>query len=403
MRLTILNQFYVPDISPTAHLAASLAEHRASRGDRVEVVTGRGGYLGGRTPPARSGDNPRIHRLWTPGLGKATAVARVLDYAGFFVLAVTRLLTLPRQDVIVSMTTPPYVVLAALAHKLLHPRTRVILWTMDCYPDVVERAGLLRPGGLPSRVMRVLNRILFRRLGAVVCLDRAMQELVRSQYAPRALPVEVIPNWEKASLFPLAAQPAPWPEAQALGLGGRFVVLYLGNMGNGHSFDTVLAAARVVRDEGVTFLFVGGGTAYPWLARRKAELGLDNVILRGYVGPKEETPSVLAAAHCTLITLRESMKGVVSPSKLHSSLAMGLSVVYVGPEGSNVDEAIRTFQCGLSVREGDTASLVAFLRSLRDDGALRDAYRARARRAFEECYSDAVTLPRFDTLIDGSA
>ena len=39
MRLTLLNQFYTPDISPTAHLCASLAEHRAAKGDDVTVVT----------------------------------------------------------------------------------------------------------------------------------------------------------------------------------------------------------------------------------------------------------------------------------------------------------------------------------------------------------------------------
>ena len=31
----------------------------------------------------------------------------------------------------------------------------------------------------------------------------------------------------------------------------------------------------------------------------------------------------------------------MSPSKLHANLAAGLPVLYVGPEGSNVDEAIK--------------------------------------------------------------
>jgi len=63
-----------------------------------------------------------------------------------------RLALLPRQDVIISMTTPPLVVVAAVVHKVLHPRTRVVLWSMDCYPDAAERFGELRAGGLASRV-----------------------------------------------------------------------------------------------------------------------------------------------------------------------------------------------------------------------------------------------------------
>ena len=44
MRITIVNQFYYPDIAPTAHLAASLAEHRAAMGDQVTIVAGKGAY-----------------------------------------------------------------------------------------------------------------------------------------------------------------------------------------------------------------------------------------------------------------------------------------------------------------------------------------------------------------------
>ena len=50
MRITIVNLYYPPDVSPTARLAASLAEHRAGLGDEVTVVTSRGRYAGG--PPA---------------------------------------------------------------------------------------------------------------------------------------------------------------------------------------------------------------------------------------------------------------------------------------------------------------------------------------------------------------
>ena len=64
MRLTVLNQFYAPDISPTAQLASSLAEHRAEQGDDVTIVTGRAGYLEGRLATAppwtdRSEDDAR--------------------------------------------------------------------------------------------------------------------------------------------------------------------------------------------------------------------------------------------------------------------------------------------------------------------------------------------------------
>ena len=398
MRLTLVNQFYAPDISPTAQVAASLAQHRAEQGDEVTVVTGRAGYLEGRLA-ARSTPTPglRVRRIWTPHLGKSSLIRRLLGYASFSVGTTLRLALLPRQDIIISMTTPPLVVVAAVLHKLLHPRTRVVLWSMDCYPDAAERFGELKGGGLLSRALRCINRWVFRHLDLVIALDDAMQDLLESQYAagPGRPRFAVVPNWERAELFPAPAPGDPvWPGYAPLRSDGRAVVVYLGNTGVGHRFDTVLDAAAELGEDAL-FLFVGGGARWADLEAAVNARGLTNVVLHGYV-PKADTPSVMAGADGALITLDDRSLGVMSPSKLHANLAAGLPVLYVGPAGSNVDEAIQRHQCGNSLRHGDSAGLVAAVRALRRD---EDAP-ARARKAFEEAYSDAATLPRFDALLD---
>ena len=128
MRITLLNLFYPPDLAPTAHMTAALADHRATRGDDVTVVAGTGTYLGGseRVPASRpNGDGPRVIRLWTPALGKASEARRIGDYITYLLGAVARSLFLPRQDVVIALTSPPFVLVAAVAHRLLHPRTRV--------------------------------------------------------------------------------------------------------------------------------------------------------------------------------------------------------------------------------------------------------------------------------------
>ena len=398
MRLTLVNQFYAPDISPTAQLAASLAEHRAARGDHVTIVTGKAGYLEDLAPTGvvRTGPELRIRRVWTPDLGKSSRGRRLLGYVAFFVGALPRLLALPRQDVIISMTTPPFVVLTAVLHRLLHRRTRVVLWSMDCYPDAAERFGELAKGGRATEVLRDLNRWLFRRVDVVVGLDGAMAELLRTQYAtsddhPR---FEVIPNWERLDQFP-GSPVEPWDGYQSVPVKGRTVVLYLGNTGVGHGFGTVLDAAALLADEAL-FLFVGGGARWVELEREVAASQLDNVVLRGYV-PKDDTASVMAGADLALITLADRSLGVMSPSKLHANLAAGLPIVYVGPEGSNVDEAIRSHGVGASLRHGDVQGVVRAIRELAAD----DDLRARARRTFEEHYSDAASLPAFDRVIEG--
>jgi glycosyltransferase involved in cell wall biosynthesis len=395
MRLTLINQFYSPDISPTARLAASLASHRAAQGDHVTVVASRGGYVK-RGDAAELHGNPRVLRLWTPQLGKNTAGRRLIDWATFYLAAVWRVIALPRQDAIISLTTPPYIALAAVFHKLLHPRVKLVLWNMDCYPDVLERTGHVRPGGWLSRLLRTINRMIFRQLDLLICLDRAMADLLLAEYSPRSRRIAsaVIPNWESTAEFPPESA-APIDTGGRLALRPKFIVLYMGNAGYGHEFDTILSAAESLRNEPFTFLFVGGGARRAFIEQQRQSRKLDNVVLHDYV-PEDQKRSVLASADCALITLADFALGVMSPSKLHANVAMGLPILYIGPPGSNVDDAIQSFGCGGSFRMGDVAGVTSFLRELRANPQWRADLRERARRAFEEAYSDRRTLPMFD-------
>jgi len=402
MRITIINQFYVPDVSPTAHLAASLAEHLAARGHDVRIIASRGGYTGRErtdTTQPEEADAVRVHRVWTPQFGKGNMIKRCADYFAFYATATLRALTLPPQDLLIAMTTPPYIAWAAFLHRALHRRARIMIWNMDSFPEGAEYTGAVKPGSLPSRVMGAMNRFMFKRIESMVCLDSAMVDLNRRYEPPkRPLPATIIPNWERAAMFPRDLNPPKWEEADEPALKGRFVVLYLGNTGFGHQFDAVMEAADRLRGEPVAFLFVGGGQRWVWLEQQKRERRLDNVILHGYV-PKEQTPSVMAAADCALITLRDAALGINSPSKVHANLAMGLPVIYIGPERSNVDEAVTRFDCGVSLRNGDADGIVAFIRQLLSDPSLRQTFRERARRAFESAYCDTRTLAQFDDLL----
>ena len=400
MRLTLINQFYSPDISPTAHLCASLAEHRAAGGDRVTVLTSATGYLAAvRSRPGHG--NVRVRRLWSTRFGSRSNAGRLLDWVSFYLPALWAAARLPPQDVVICMTTPPFIALAGLLHKLLNRRCRLVLWNMDVYPEALERTSLVPARGLVATIMRSVNRAIFRRLDHLVALDGAMADLLLSQYTlpTRPVPHTIIPNWEKASLFPASGGPrAKWEDSLAGELANRWVALYLGNAGYGHEFQTMLDAADRLRCEPVSFLLVGGGPLRPWIAEQANRRCLGNLLLRDYV-PKSQTPAVMALAACALITLDDAMLGVMSPSKLHANLAMGLPILYIGPAGSNVDRAIARFGCGVSLRPGDVKGVTGFLRQIMGDRDRHADLRRRARLAFEEAYCDGKTLPQFDALL----
>lgn len=402
VKITLLNQYYPPDLAPTGHLAASLADHRAELGDEVTVITSAGGYAASeilREPT--DGSKTRVVRLRTLGLGRANWLRQALEYLAFYIGALRKLSRLPAQDVVIALTTPPWIGWAGWVHKTRHPGARLVIWTMDAYPEAVERFGAIQPGRAISRIARAVSRGLLTRADAVVALDGAMRDLLTIHYGldQTGPSVTVIPNWEPAADFPPGGAPEDWPPLPGIEIEGRFTVLYMGNAGRGHEFATVIEAAQHLREEAVAFLFVGGGPRWKNLQRARNRLDLRNLHLLSYV-PRKMTASLMSRGDCGLIVMRDEALGVISPSKLHAYLAMGLPVIYVGPEGSNVDEAIQMFNCGVSLRHGDVKGLIRFIRELAADPELKRRVGSRARAAFEARYSDEVALAEYDRLLE---
>src|SRR4051794_33515237 len=116
MRVLILNQFFYPDHSATSQLMTELAESLVSRGVEVTALAGRGGYNGGGVTLPGRGDyrGVTIRRARSTGFGKRSMVGRLMDYLTFFVGATWELLVMPRQDIVMALTTPPLIGLVAL-------------------------------------------------------------------------------------------------------------------------------------------------------------------------------------------------------------------------------------------------------------------------------------------------
>lgn len=402
MRITLLNQYYPPDLAPTASLCAGLATALANAGHEVTVLASQGGYAGPATAGASDPTGGvKVVRLRTPAFGKRRLVGRLIDYSCYYLRTAWALLRSPPQDVIVSLTTPPFIALTALLHRVRSRDTRLVLWNMDCYPEAAEITGCLRTGGAISRLLRRVSGLIIRRAEQIVCLDRAMAQLLQSHYgaANSPLPISIVPNWEPAALFPSPARSLSTPPGDPA---APLTVLYQGNAGMGHEFHTLADAATQLRDEPIDFRFVGGGKWWSWLGEQAANRGLRRWELNSYIA-KEQVPALLASVDVALITLRHDAGGVMSPSKLHSCLAAGLPILYIGPPDSNVDDCLRRYGCGGSFRNGDVAGVVQFLRGLRENPQTRSELGQAARRAFDAEYTDRRQVPVLCRLIEAVA
>jgi glycosyltransferase involved in cell wall biosynthesis len=398
MRVLLLNQYYHPDVAPTAQLAADLGAALAARGHEVRAVACNRPYASvgdPRLPLRERHRGVEIVRVRSTALGRRSHLLRAVDYATFLAGATAPVLASARPDVVVALSTPPLVATLGLLARLVRG-ARLVLWVMDVYPDVAVQLGALAAGGLAARALRRLAGTLLDRADAVVALDEAMRDrLIAGGAAPSK--IEVIDNWCDGD----AIRPAPAaanPLRHRLGLDGVFTVSYSGNMGHGHDFATVVGAMHLLRDQPVHWLFIGDGPGREALRATMHARSLERVTFLPYV-PAAELPVSLTAADASLVTLKAGLAGQLVPSKLYGLLAAGVPILYVGPPEGRCHGVVAGEGVGFALGNGDARGLADAIAALRSDGEARAAMGRRARALYEARFARERALERHHRLL----
>ena len=397
MNIFLLNQYYAPDEAATAQISSDLGAALAADGHRVTAICGDRSYAdpSRRYPLAEEIEGVRIKRVRTTGFGRGSALRRSVDYFAFVSGATFSMMRGEKPDVIISLTTPPMIGLAASSIARLR-KAKSVLWSMDVYPDLLYELGVLRRESISGRTLKWLSSKTLRSQDAVVALGDSMAGRLRTAGARR---IEVIHNWsDEDAIVPIATTQCGLREKW--GWGGRFVVLYSGNLGLTHEFDTILEAAHRLRDaEDVLFAFVGAGPRLAYVERRRDELELSNVDIRRPVS-RELLSQNLAAGDVHVITLKDAVSGLVVPSKIYGILAAGRPTLYIGPPQGEIFDILAAGRCGTAVRNGDVDALLAAIERYRHDAVSRAEEGKRARELFVNRFTKRRGIAQFRAVVE---
>lgn len=364
VRVLLINQVFHPDPQATGQYLSGLAEGLVKRGHQVTVLTSRRSYDDPeRCYPAReTWRGIEVIRVGHSGCGHGAKWRRAADFLTFLLSATLRGLFLRRADVVVALTTPPLVsVLGAALAKLW--RGRFIYWVMDLNPDEAVALGWLKPDGIMTHLIDTASRWSLRQADWVIALD----DYMRARVAAKGIEPEkivTVPIWMQGEVrFD--------PEGRERfrrehGLKGKFVVMYAGNHTPCHPLETLVEAARLLRDDpSVHFCFVGGGTEWGRLRKRaQAELHWDNVTFLGYQ-PFEALSASLSAADMQVVVMGDAFVGIVHPCKVYNFLATQRPFIYLGPKQSHVTDLIQATgleSVAISFRHGEQFGLQEELR-----------------------------------------
>lgn len=370
MRVLVVNRFFGGDQVPTGRMLWDVALQLAAGGHQVTALVSPDAYANERGVD----DLPagvRVRRLWG-----CRRCGRTLAW-GLYWLQSLVLVPLLRWERCVLLTDPPFLLAMAPLARWLGRGRRLYWWTMDLYPEALVADGMVRPDGWADALLRGVNGVGMRRLEGVVALGDAQVARLQTYAAWASLQrrVLVVPPWDDRPLLRDDAR------VQALrarfGWGERQVLLYAGNLGRGHGYEDLLAAAQASAAEGAdrVFAFFCRGARREALAQASA--GLPNVMVHDYVAPSD-TAALLHAADVHLITMADGWDGVVVPSKLYGVLQTRAPVLFIGPPEADTAREIRRLGVGACLANGcGGEAVLAALEQLRQasrsaDGSAAD-------------------------------
>lgn len=382
-QIVFVNRFFYPDESATAQILTDLAVYLGKQDYRVDIITSRLSYADPNTRYASFDrlENVNIHRLPTTGFGRAGLIGRAVDYLSFYIASCLAVLKIVGAgSVLVVKTDPPLLSVPVGLAGRLKGAIR-INWLQDLFPEVATELDVKLP--LLGLVTYLRDRSLRQAKMNIVIGDRMAARV--GQLGVAADRIGVIHNFADDVALSISADGAEELRMQ-WGLSTTdFVIGYSGNLGRAHDFDTVLDAARRLRNhKSIKFLFVGGGHLRREVELQREAHNLTNLIFKPYQ-PRQALARSLSLPDVHWISLRPEMEGLIVPSKLYGITAVGRGVIMIGDDEGEIGRLIKRHGFGVSVATGAGVALADLVLQLSNDRAKCQKMAAKARH-FTEHY-----------------
>lgn len=396
-KLLFIEQYFFPEGWGGAEIPRDIAIGLREAGFEVDVLCSKDQYapMGNPEPEDPASRGIRIFRVprILPGPVHRFKFIRIV---WFCLYALPRLFFHRGVDLYVTQTNPLLIVPTVAVVSCLRRKPFIII-AQDLYPEALFASGLSDAGSFAGSVLRRLFSWSYRRASRVVALGPFMRRRILEKDVP-AHRIRTISNWATGDMRLVAARENPL--RAEWGLADRFVMLYSGNLGVGHEFETFLLGVQRALSAGVdvVVVFIGGGVRLPEVRASVSALGLsDRVIFKSFV-PADILPFSLGIADLAVVTLRRGFEGVIVPSKLLGYMARGIPALYIGPDG-DIAEMIRGADCGACCLPDDAAAVAEMLQRAASDRALLRQWSENGRRRYSTHFARELALRQYVDLV----
>ena len=342
MKILIVTQYFWPENFKINDIALGLK----NKGHIVEVLTCKPNYPSGKFINGYTFFNKKTEFWNSIKINRSNVIPRrsgkglslFLNYVSFSIFGSIRVLFIRSEfeKIIVFEPSPITVGIPAIIAKFKF-KAPIYFWVQDLWP-----ASLSAGGGIKNKyIIKVfdwLTRFIYKHSEKILVQSKAFIPYILNQK------VEI----EKILYYPNTTENfykylSPDKELTSL-LPNGFKIMFAGNIGEAQSFDTILKAAKMLKDENVdvNWLILGDGRMKNYVKNKIIEFGLEkNFLLLGSF-PSDKMPEFFSCADLLLVSLKKDfIFSLTIPSKIQSYMACRKPILAsLDGEGSKIiDEA----------------------------------------------------------------
>lgn len=395
MHILFLTDNFSPEVNAPASRTFEHCREWVKAGHQVTVITGVPNFPKGKVFDGYRNllwqketiDGIQVIRVWTYITANEGFAKRILDYLSYMFTGFLASLFVRQVDVVVG-TSPQFFTVCAAYVTSLFKRVPWVFELRDIWPESIRVVGAMKQ----SKALDLLERVelfLYRKASAIVSVTDAFRtSLIRRGVDGNK--IYVVTNGVDISRFSPRDKDAAL--VQKHGLQDKFVAGYIGTHGLAHALDTILDAARALKDspesDRFRFILLGDGANKAALCQRALDDGLDNVIFVDSVS-KDEVVCYWSLLDVSIIHLKkDELFTTVIPSKLFECMGMAIPLLH-GVQGESAD-ILKREDVGLLFEPENSDALIQELRRMANDQLLLSRFKKNGPIAAK--YYDRVVL-----------
>lgn len=399
MKLTILSQYFYPELISTGQVLTEIAEGLTAKGFQIRVICAQPSYYNSnKVDKVMDYNGIHIERVLSTQLNKNSFVGKILNAISFFVAVFGKVLFDPDRAPLLIVTNPPFLpFLGYLLFKINKRRYNILI--QDVYPDILYRLNYLKRSSVIVKIWDWLNKKIYHRADKVIVNSRDQKELFVDKGVPERKLVVIENSADVTLIKPISKKDNPFVDQY--NLEDKFVVMYSGNMGLFHDMESIAEAAELLKSySDIVFVFIGGGGKLKRIKEFVVSHNLQNVLFLPYQD-KANIRYTLTAADVALIALEKDMEGISVPCKLYGIMAAGVPTVANVPERSEVAYVLAEANCGKWVPVKNASAISEAILFYYNNREVAKEHGRRARKEFESKYVIEHAITKYMNTLNG--